>query len=68
MSKNQKLELTGNSFYNLQNIFEVIVELGEGAYTFEELLITIDRLFNDFSRQEKIDLAVKVVKISTVIN
>ncbi len=68
MSESEKLELTTNSFYNLQNINEVIVEIGIGDYFLNDLVLTIERLFPDFSKEEKKDLAVKVLKISTIIN
>jgi hypothetical protein len=69
MNHNKKnLELSGDAFINLQNIFEIILELGEGKFTFEELVLTIDRLFKDMTNLEKRDLAVKTLKVIATIN
>lgn len=62
------LELTTESFYNLSNIFEVVIELGEGDFTIDELTSTIENLFPDFGYQEQKSLGIKVLKIITIIN
>ena len=66
-NKNE-LELTTNSYYNLQNVYEVVLNLGVGSFTFEELILTIDQLFVDLSRAEKKDLAIKTLQIIKIIN
>lgn len=70
MEHNQhtNLELTTESFYNLQNIYEVVLELGHGDFTIDELTSAIERLFPDFTYQEQKSLGIKVLKIITIIN
>lgn len=66
-NKNE-LELTTNAYYNLQNVYEIVLNLGVGSFTFEELILTIDQLFVDLSRTEKKDLAIKTLQIIKIIN
>lgn len=66
--QSEQLKLTTESFYNLQNIYEVILELGHGDFTIDELTEVIERLFPDFSYQEQKSLGIKVLKIITIIN
>lgn len=68
MTDNQELELTTETFYNLQNVYEVLLELQEGTFLIEDLIITIEKLFSDFTKEEKTNLAVKVLKISAILN
>lgn len=66
--QSEQLELTTESFYNLQNIYEVILELGHGDFTIDELTEVIENLFPDFTYAEQKDLGLKVLKIITIIN
>lgn len=66
--KNNETNLTENSFYNLQNIYEVILELGAGNFTLEELVFTVDSLFSDLSKKEKKELCLKTLEVIKIIN
>ena len=59
--------LTTDAFYNLQNIYEVVVALGEGEFTIEELVLTVDNLFTDLSAKEKKELCIRTLKIINII-
>ena len=68
MKKIRNETLTTNAFYNLQNIYEVVVALGEGDFTIEELVLTVDNLFTDLSAKEKKELCIRTLKIINIIN
>lgn len=68
MKKIRNETLTTNAFYNLQNIYEVVVALGEGDFTIEELVLIVDNLFTDLSEKEKKELCIRTLKIINIIN
>lgn len=61
------MNINGEVYYNLNNILDVITELGEGDFTFSELIRTIEDLFPYFSEDEKQDLALKTIKIIKIL-
>lgn len=63
-----KNKLSEDSFYNLQNIFEVILELGYGEFSKKDLCSAIDKLFEDFTDLEKGELLQRTLKIIKIIN
>jgi MoaA/NifB/PqqE/SkfB family radical SAM enzyme len=66
--KNINLEITGEVYYNLNNIYDVIVELGIGDFKIIELIKIIEKMFPDFSENEKNDLGMKIIKILKILN
>lgn len=68
MKKNNKLELNMNSYYSLQNITEVILELGYGEFSYQDLIDVINKLFTDLTDTEKEVFKNKILKIIEIIN
>lgn len=61
-------KLTEDSFYNLQNIYEVIVVIGYGDYELIEVEKAINSLFQEESLEFKKDLKSRVLKQIDLIN
>jgi hypothetical protein len=61
--KNQK-QRTGLAYNDLELVYEVLFELGEGkSFSSEKVYLAIHKLFPDFKNEEKVSLAIKTIEI-----